>query len=77
METVEEDGPASRAGVQQGDLIVAFDGHAVNGIDDLHRVLTAERIGAAVPMIVLRAGRKLELHVLPAEAPGKARPFGQ
>jgi len=36
-----------RAGLQAGDLVVSFDDQPVNGIDDLHRLLTAERIGAA------------------------------
>ena len=47
VESVERDGPAARAGVKAGDRIVSFAGAAVNGIDDLHRVLTAERIGQA------------------------------
>jgi len=41
VETVEKGGPASRAGVEQGDLIVRFADQPVNGIDDLHRLLTA------------------------------------
>jgi S1-C subfamily serine protease len=60
--------PASRAGVEPGDLIVAFDGRAVDGIDDLHRLLTAERIGAASRLAVIRRTKRLELEIRAAEA---------
>jgi S1-C subfamily serine protease len=35
-------GPGAAAGLQPGDLLLAFDQVTVNGIDDLHRSLTAE-----------------------------------
>jgi S1-C subfamily serine protease len=71
VESVERDGPASRAGLRDGDLIVGFAGQAVNGIDDLHKVLTAERIGTASRMVLIRGAlqpEKLELEIRPAEA---------
>src|SRR6267142_2485828 len=67
VETVEKGGPASRAGVETGDLIVRFADQAVNGIDDLHRLLTGERIGAESRLTVVRRAQKLELRVTPAE----------
>ena len=63
VESVESAGPAARAGLQPGDLIVSFDEHPVNGIDDLHRMLTAERIGATSRVTVVRGRQKLELSV--------------
>ena len=68
VESVEKDGPAARAGVQVGDRIVSFAGAAVNGIDDLHRALTAERIGAESRVAVVRGTELVELDVRPAEA---------
>ncbi|HXZ50168.1 MAG TPA: trypsin-like peptidase domain-containing protein [Usitatibacter sp.] len=68
VDSLQKEGPASRAGVQQGDLVVAFDGHRVDGIDDLHRLLTAGRIGTPCRMLVVRGARKLELAVIPSEA---------
>ena len=54
---VSDASPAHRAGVQPGDVIVDFDGAAVSGADDLHRLLTEERIDRLVSMRLLRAGR--------------------
>jgi S1-C subfamily serine protease len=67
VESLERDGPAARAGVESGDLIVAFEGTPVAGIDDLHRLLTAERIGRHARIAVLRRGRRLELEVAASE----------
>ena len=63
-----EGGPAARAGVLAGDLIVAFDDAPVAGVDDLHRALTVERAGRAVPVVALRRTEKLSLTVTPGEA---------
>jgi S1-C subfamily serine protease len=62
-----KDGPAARAGLQEGDVIVQFAGVAVSGIDDLHRQLTDERIGKAVSVTVLRRGRRQVLTLKPDE----------
>jgi len=67
IESVDKGGPAARAGVEAGDLIVAFAGQAVNGIDDLHRLLTGERIGGESVLTLLRGARRLDLPVIAAE----------
>jgi S1-C subfamily serine protease len=67
VESLEKGGPASRAGVESGDLIVRFAEQPVNGIDDLHRLLTGERIGAESRLTVVRRAQKLELRVTPSE----------
>jgi S1-C subfamily serine protease len=67
--SVEEGSPAQRAGLQEGDVIVAFDGHAVAGIDELHKQLTEERVGAALEVQIVRRGQTLTLEIVPAEHP--------
>jgi S1-C subfamily serine protease len=76
VESVEAGGPASRAGIEVGDLIVAFDGAAVEGIDSMHRLLTVERIGKKVPITLIRRAQKLELAIVSSEISkeGGARP---
>jgi len=67
--SLEADSPAQRAGLQEGDLIVALDGQPVAGIDDLHRILTDARVGARAALTVLRGTAKLDLAIVPEEAP--------
>jgi S1-C subfamily serine protease len=59
------DSPAERAGVLIGDLIVGFDGHAVEAHDDLLALLTADRVGKKVPLDAIRGGelRTLQIEV--------------
>jgi S1-C subfamily serine protease len=62
-EAVEKGSPAHGAGITSGDIIVAYDGEPVGGVDDLHRVLDAERIGKEAAVTILRRTHKLELTV--------------
>ena len=64
----EQESPARRAGLREGDLVIAFDGATVAGIDDLHRLLTDERIGRVVPVTVLRGTERLCLQIMPSES---------
>ena len=66
--SVEDGSPAKRAGLREGDVIVALEGHAVAGVDDLHRVLTDVRVGVGSALTVIRYTEKLELRVVPEEA---------
>jgi S1-C subfamily serine protease len=63
------DGAAACTGLQAGDVVIALDGHAVDGIDALHRLLDAERIGRSVEITVLRRDRRLEFSITPVELP--------
>ena len=65
---LEENSPAKRAGLREGDVIIALDGHPVAGVDDLHRVLTDVRVGVSSSLTVLRWTEKLELKIVPEEA---------
>jgi S1-C subfamily serine protease len=63
----EQNSPGRKAGLREGDLIVGFDGRATAGIDDLHKLLTEERIGHKTSLLVIRGTQKLELEVVPEE----------
>jgi S1-C subfamily serine protease len=60
--------PAEAAGLRDGDVILAFAGDAIAGIDDLHRRLTDDRIGIPSTLTILRAGHRRQLTVTPAES---------
>jgi S1-C subfamily serine protease len=66
--SVEDRSPAKRAGLRDGDIIVALEAQPVAGVDDLHRLLTEVRVGVSCLLTVLRGTEKVELRVLPEEA---------
>jgi S1-C subfamily serine protease len=66
--SVEENSPAKRAGLRDGDVIVALEGKPVAGVDDLHRLLTDVRVGTGSVLAVLRHTEKLEMRIVPEEA---------
>ena len=66
--SLEPDGPAARAGVREGDILVECAGEPVSGADDLHRLLTVERIGGPLPIGIIRGTDRLTLDVSPREA---------
>ena len=59
------DGPAQRAGLECGDLLLQLDGEPVTGVDRLHRLLTAERAGREVEVQLLRRGKRQALTLVP------------
>ena len=65
---MEEDTPAAKAGIREGDVIVSFDSRPIFTIDDLQRQLTEERVGVATPVVVVRGTELLTFNVTPAEA---------
>ena len=69
IQSTAPDGAARAAGLQSGDIIVAADGVPVADIDELHRLMTEERVGKPMPIIVLRLSQKLEVVVIPRETP--------
>ena len=65
--SVTDGSPAQKAGLREGDVIVALDGKPVAGVDDLHRLLTDARVGASSILTILRHTEKLEFIVVPEE----------
>jgi S1-C subfamily serine protease len=68
VQSLEPNGPAQQAGVQEGDVVVAFAGRPVAHIDDLHRLLTDQQVDTQTTLTVLRRSEKLELKIVPAES---------
>ena len=64
---VVEGGPADRAGMRAEDLIVELGGTAIEGMDDLQRVVVSELIGRSVQAGIVRGGREIEVELVPAE----------
>jgi len=64
---IEAGSPAGRAGLREGDVIVAFEGEPVSGIDELHRHLVAKLIGIPSSITVIRHTEKLALLITPEE----------
>lgn len=65
--STDEKGPARRAGLVEGDVIFSFAGEKVEGIDELHRLLTEEIMGIETKIGVIRHADKLELGIIPLE----------
>lgn len=59
------DGNFNNAALKVGDIIVEFDAIPVATVDDLHKLLSAERIGQRTQISVLRGGNKFAIHVIP------------
>ena len=73
VEATMREGAARAAGLLPGDIIVAFAREPVGTVDELHRLLTEERVGKPAPVTVLRRAEKRELVVVPREvAPRRA-----
>jgi S1-C subfamily serine protease len=69
--SVEPNSPATRAGIREGDVIVAFGEKQVASVDDLHRLLTENEVGQASPIVLIRGSEKLEKSIIPAPAEGR------
>ena len=69
--TVEPDGPAARAGVLLGDVLVALDGAPVGDLDDVQARLGSDRIGVAIPAVLVRAGERTELSITVGAQPSR------
>jgi S1-C subfamily serine protease len=66
--SLEPNSPALKAGLQEGDLIVSYDDQPISGIDDLHRLLTDQKVGVKSRLTVIRRSEKLELEIVPEDS---------
>jgi len=64
---INAEGPAARAGVARGDIIVAIGGVKTETVDDLHRTLSERSVGEPIDLVILRGQERLVLNVTPVE----------
>ena len=67
--SVEPGSPAAAASLSLGDIIIGFNNLPVNGIDDLHRLLTEGQVAVKSSITAIRHTEKKELEIVPAESP--------
>jgi S1-C subfamily serine protease len=69
--SIEPGSPAESAGLRAHDIIVAFDGQPVAGVDDLHRLLTESRIGVPATVTTVSGAERRDITVVPVEVAGR------
>ena len=52
-------------------MIVQWDATPIAGIDDLHRLLTADYLGRSAELTLIRRAQKLVRHITPVELPAR------
>ncbi|HZZ43944.1 MAG TPA: trypsin-like peptidase domain-containing protein [Tepidisphaeraceae bacterium] len=62
---VENDSPASRAGLREGDILLSVDGYEVETIDALHKLMNEDRVGQVVGIRLLRGTEVIRIEVTP------------
>lgn len=69
---VNEDGPAEDAGIQEGDVIISFNGREVADDRALPRIVAETQAGTTVDVEVIRRGQRRTLQILVAPLPDDA-----
>ena len=69
--SVEDGSPAKASGLTGGDIILEMDGKAIASVDDLHRILTEEKIKSTSVLTILRRTGKVDITIVPDELGGK------
>jgi len=64
---VEDKSPAKKAGLREGDVIIALSAVPVAGVDDLHRLLTDAQVGVQCELGIIRHTDRLNLEIAPEE----------
>jgi S1-C subfamily serine protease len=65
--SIEPEGPAAKAGLFVGDVLVAIGGEPVSDTDDVQAHLGADRVGKPVEAAIVRGGAALNVTVVPGE----------
>ena len=70
---LEPESPATRAGLQEGDILLALDGITAPSVDALHKQLTGDRIGERAIVTFLRGVEVRRHAIIPLESPSRVR----
>ena len=65
--TLDPNGPAGGSGIRKGDIVIGMNGHPVESVDDLHRMLAEVGIGEPARIDVLRGTERMSIEVPIAE----------
>ena len=66
---IQPDGPADKAGIVIGDILVSLAGHPIARPGDIQSLLVGDAIGKSLPLKLLRGGSIQESHIVVAERP--------
>ena len=69
FDDVREGAPAHKAGLEVGDVLIYFNGRAIDNLHDFTDALQRHKPGDDVPVVVMRDGKSVEFHVQLAERP--------
>jgi len=68
---VVKDGPAGKAGLKEGDIILKVAGTEINSVADLRAVVDAQAVGSKVDVLIIRGGKEQSVSVLLEEMPSQ------
>ena len=69
--SVEENGPAAKAGIMMGDVLISIGNHAITGAESLHAVLDPSSVGKQFSVAILRGAARHQAEVTIGERPVK------
>ena len=69
--SVEKNSPAGKAGLLEGDVIIAFNEKPIGNIHELHKILMGDQIGVQSQITIIRHTDKLVFSILPVESPSE------